>query len=392
MRKLRILLLVPEYPPDTIGGGAVVFEALHREYSARHQVKVVSGSTGAAADAQMDIANHVIRVPEVPLPRRLRYLATTMPPTAAGLLRLFRNIREVDVVHAHGFGFPVVDIGIRLAARRRIPVLQTLHGHPVSQTKRGAVIKSAFRLYRDFSGAPALHQAQGHTAVSDAVSDLYLRKYRLRLTTLSNGVDLPDEADWPEFDSLLQNGQPLVLAVGRLEWIKGMETLIHALALIRQEVCPQVVFIGADHGAGRSLRELAHDIGVGGLCHFVGGQSRARVVHAYRKAQACVVASHTEAFPAVPLEAMLAGTALIVSRLPGVEGYAVEGVNCMMFKAGDERELATKLRRLLCDAQLRDALVTAGLATAARFKWSNVARQYEFLLAQLICPTDPGKC
>ena len=78
---LRILLLVPEYPPDAIGGGGVVFEALHRAYSARHTVRVVTGSTQPPHDPEADTEHDVVRVLEVPLPEKLKYLATTMPPT-----------------------------------------------------------------------------------------------------------------------------------------------------------------------------------------------------------------------------------------------------------------------------------------------------------------------
>src|SRR5437588_2788250 len=112
---LRILLLVPEYPPDAIGGGGVVFEALHRAYSARNTVRVVTGSTQPPHDPEADTEHDVVRVLEVPLPEKLKYLATTMPPTPSGVSTLHRTIRDVDVVHAHGFGFPVVDLGIRLA-------------------------------------------------------------------------------------------------------------------------------------------------------------------------------------------------------------------------------------------------------------------------------------
>jgi glycosyltransferase involved in cell wall biosynthesis len=380
---LRILLLVPEYPPDTIGGGGVVFEALRREYAMRHHVRVMSGSAGAPTDAGIDLADGVLRVREIPLPANLRYLATTMPPTPIGFRRLSRAIRDVDVVHAHGFGFPVVDVGIRLAAHRHIPVLQTLHGFPISQTRRGAIIKGAFIAYHRFSGFPALRRAQAHTAVSESVSDLYRRRYRLPVTTVFNGADLPGDADWPEFDSLLGQGRRLVVSVGRLEWIKGLDSIIRSLSLLPDNLQPLVVFIGADHGAGTFLQKLARDTGVGHLCHFVGQQSRGRVGHAYRRADACVVASHTEAFPAVPLEAMLAGTAVITSRLAGMAAYAVEGVNCEMFKSGDEKELAAKLTRLLTYPHLRSTLVAGGLAAAARFTWPDIARQYELILAGL---------
>lgn len=361
----------------------MVFEALHREYSVRHQVKVVSGSTGAPTDARADRANRVTRVPEIPIPRHFRYLATTLPPTLGGLRCLLRTIRDVDVVHAHGFGFPVVDTGIRLAARCGIPVLQTFHGYPVSQTKRGAAIKWAFRAYHRFSGFPALRRAEGYTAVSQPVADLYRRKYRLVVATIPNGVDLPDEADWPELDPLVESDRRLLVSVGRLEWIKGGDSLIHALRMMQANLRPEVLFIGRDHGEGQHLRELAHKSGIGDLCHFVGAQPRGRVARALRLADVCVVTSHTEAFPAVPLEAMLAGTAVVTSRLPSVQAYAREGVNCEMFTPGDEHELASKLARVLHEVRLQDKLVAGGLAAAACFRWPSVAGQYELLLDRL---------
>lgn len=386
--RLRILLLVPEYPPDTIGGGGVVFDALRREYVVRHEVTVVTGSVDRSTYARMDLEeDDVVRVPEVPLPATHRYLATTMPPTATGLRRLSMAIRDVDVVHAHGFGFPVVDLGIRLAARRGIPVLQTLHGFPVSQNRRGHVIKSAFIAYHRLSGLPALRRARAHTAVSDSVSNFYRRRYRLPVTTVFNGVGLPEAADWPELDSLRDQGRPLVISVGRLEWIKGLDTIIRSLHLLTMDQQPSVVFIGADHGAGNSLSALARDMGVGHLCHFVGQQSRGRVAQAYRRADVCVVASHTEAFPAVPLEAMFAGTALITTRLPGIAEYAREGVNCEMFTSGDERELASKLTLLLANPELRGTLAARGPAATARFSWPDIAREYERILAGL-CRAD----
>ena len=326
----------------------------------------------------------VTRVSELPVPRAYRYLATTLPPTPVGVSRILRTIRDVDVVHAHGFGFPVVDIGIRLAARREIPVLHTLHGFPVSQTKRGVVIKNAFRAYHRFSGYPALRRAQVHTAVSPTVSDMYERRYRVRVTTIQNGVDLPEEEGWPLLDSLTSDGRPLVVCVGRLEWLKGMDTLIRALPLIEEELRPRVVFVGRDHGAGASLRGLAESLGVDDLCSFTGAQSRGRVARAYRSAHACVVASLTEAFPAVPLEAMLAGTALVSSRLPAIATYAVEGTNCEMFTPGDEKELAVKLARVLSNPDLRQRFAQEGPLVARRFEWSSVAAEYEQLFADLL--------
>jgi glycosyltransferase involved in cell wall biosynthesis len=384
-RALRVLLLVPEYPPDTIGGGGIVFQALRREYATRYRVSVVSGSTRRFRDTPpSDMDDGVIRVAEIPLPKSLRYLATTMPPTGGGVSSLLKQVRDVDVVHAHGFGFPVVDLGIRIAARRRIPVLHTLHGFPVSQTKRGPLIKAAFIGYHDLSGAPALRRASRHSAVSQPVADFYARRYGLEVPVIPNGVELPEELPWPELEELAGDSRPLLVSVGRLEWIKGMDTLIRAISLIPDERRPRVALIGPDHGAGGDLRGLAKELSVAHLCHFMGAQPRGRVVTAYRRALACVTTSHTEAFPAVPLEAMLAGTALITSDLPSIASYATDGSDCLMFTPGDEEQLAGRIEELIGDEGRRRELVDAAVDTARRFDWGSVSRAYGDLLDDLV--------
>jgi glycosyltransferase involved in cell wall biosynthesis len=62
-----------------------------------------------------------------------------------------------------------------------------------------------------------------------------------------------------------------------------------------------------------------------------------------------------------------------------------------MFTAGDEKDLAVRLSRLLTDADLRKRLVAAGSAVARRFSWPSLAREYELLLVGLNQGKTPSR-
>lgn len=373
---------MPEFPPDSIGGGGIVFEALAREFAVNHDVAVITGSFRRPTPRQGEIS--VTAVPEVPLPHRLRFLATTMPPTPWGAITLWRRIRGADVVHAHGFGFPVVDLGVRIARWRHIPVLHTLHGFPVSQTMRGRLVRLAFWFYERLCGRPALRRAAAHSAVSASVAEFYRSRFDIEASIVPNGVELATAEPWPDLANIQKRGGHMIVCVGRLEWIKGFDTVVRAVPILDEKSRPQVVFIGADHGAKRDLETLAKRLGVDSFCHFVGLQTRGRVTAAYQAATVCVVASHTEAFPAVPLEAMAAGVPLVSTRLPGISSYAVDGKNCDMFCPGDPADLADVLRRILLDEGLRQERILAGRGASARYTWPTVADQYEQLFVSVI--------
>lgn len=377
--RLNIVLLVPEFPPDSIGGGGVVFEALADAYAeAGHEVTVVAGaSTPDIVDDRATSLHRVVRITELPTPDRFPWLRTTLPPRPGKLSDLHRYVSAADVVHAHGYGFPTVDLGILLASFCGVPVLQTLHGHPVSQDRHGPLLKAAFTAY-SLLGNAALRRAQTHTAVSAGASRVFVERFGLHPSVVPNGVSLPAPEPWAELAVLRR---PIVLCVGRLEWLKGLDVVIDAVG--RLDEPPDLLFVGADNGEGVVLRERAQHLGISDRCHFVGAQSRPRVVSAYAVASAVVMASRVEAFPGVPLEAMAAGVPLVATELPAVSSYARDGENCLLVPVDDPTALATAMARVLTDLPLRRTLIERGRSTAEQFAWSSVAHRYLERLQEL---------
>src|SRR5579863_10351107 len=97
-------------PPDSIGGGGVVFEALATRLARDgHDLCVIAAHTfGGPRDAAPPSNYELVRVPE--FPHFSPALRTSMPPVPSpSFARAVSLLRRADVVNAHGYGCPLID-------------------------------------------------------------------------------------------------------------------------------------------------------------------------------------------------------------------------------------------------------------------------------------------
>jgi D-inositol-3-phosphate glycosyltransferase len=187
------------------------------------------------------------------------------------------------------------------------------------------------------------------------------------------GVDLPEE-------------QRLILFVGRLDPIKGLETLLKAICeLTEQEpglakdLCLAVIG-GDDESDGSDiagelecLDKLKDEVGLTDLVAFLGSRAQDTLPYYYSAAEVCVVPSHYESFGLVALEAMACGTPVIASRVGGLQQTVEDGVTGFLVPAGDEDALAQKLWLILSDGGLRQRLAANACHKAQQYTWQRVA-------------------
>jgi glycosyltransferase involved in cell wall biosynthesis len=157
-----------------------------------------------------------------------------------------------------------------------------------------------------------------------------------------------------------------LLIVGRLDPRKGIETAIAALGLLPPEATLTIAGDG-EPAYERRLRELAARIGSPGRVTFAGGQDRAGLAGLYADADAVVFpVTWEEPWGLVPLEAMAVGRPVVATGRGGSAEYLADGVNSLLFAAGDAAALAAAVRRLAGDPALRAQLIAGGHETAPR--------------------------
>jgi D-inositol-3-phosphate glycosyltransferase len=191
----------------------------------------------------------------------------------------------------------------------------------------------------------------------------------------------------------------LVLFVGRMDPLKGLDTLLQAVCKLNdlepelvKGLCMAVIGGDADeNGAGfnnelECLDKLKDQAGLRDLVIFLGSRAQDTLPYYYSAAEVCVVPSHYESFGLVALEAMACGTPVIASRVGGLQLTVEDGVTGFLVPVGDANALAEKLRIVLVDSELRERLGANARRKAQGYTWrvaaDRILKVYEGLWQQ----------
>jgi len=274
---------------------------------------------------------------------------------ARAVLAMRQATAGADLVHAHGLRAGLVAAAARRLDRSRRPLVLTLH----NALQEGAGPKQ--RLLRRLEGV-TIRAADLVLAVS---GDLAANARRLgaRDVRLAPAIAPPRPPAQRTRDEVraelgLEEGRPLVVAVGRLHPQKGYDVLLDAAARWQGRVDPLV----AVAGDGPLQDELAARIAAERLPVRLLGR-RDDVADLLGAADLCVLPSRWEGSPFTGQEALRAGTPLVCTRaggMPELFGAAAE-----MVPVGDAAALADAVVRVLTDPVRAKELADAGPRQAA---------------------------
>jgi len=200
---------------------------------------------------------------------------------------------------------------------------------------------------------------------------------------IPNGIDLArfaaaDEASW----SARTND---IVMSARFARQKDHPTLLRALALLRERhgLAPRLTLAGAGSARYRAEAErLCAELQLGAQVDFAGHVKDMPAL--YRAHRIHVLATHWEGMPLALLEAMAAGCACVVSRVPGTEGLLVDGETGCNVAPDDPAALADALARLLNEPGLAERLGCAARERArAEHGIERTRERYAALLRTL---------
>jgi D-inositol-3-phosphate glycosyltransferase len=178
---------------------------------------------------------------------------------------------------------------------------------------------------------------------------------------------------------------PVILFVGRIEPLKGIDVLIRAAAQLEGQF--QLLVVGGDAKDARrkgDLRRLAKEIGVAGKIVFADAVPHEGLASVYNAADICVVPSYYESFGLVALEAMACGIPVVASRVGGLKETVQDGRTGYLVPWRCPEPFAERLDLLLTNEPLRRNLGREAREAAAPYHWSAVAAQVEDVYHDLV--------
>jgi D-inositol-3-phosphate glycosyltransferase len=167
---------------------------------------------------------------------------------------------------------------------------------------------------------------------------------------------------------------PVVLFVGRIQQLKGVDVAIEALQRLHHGTGTELIVIGGPSG-GDGAREMAHletlavDLGIGDRVRFLPPQPHDQLARFYRAADVLVMPSRSETFGLVAAEAQACGLPVVAAAVGGLPYIVEDGVSGLLVTDHDPDHWAGALERVLGDRALADHLAAGGVARAESFSW-----------------------
>ena len=174
------------------------------------------------------------------------------------------------------------------------------------------------------------------------------------------------------------NGDKVLLYVGRIESLKGVELLVRTTAHLDTCEPVRVLVVGDDNGQDREvdrLRELAETLDVGETIDFVGRVAQDELPVYYSAADVCVVPSFYESFGLAALESMACGTPVVASRVGGLSTVVQHGSTGYLKSWRCPEAFANSLEMLISSKSLQHSMGLAARRRAEAMSWDKVAEQ-----------------
>ena len=192
--------------------------------------------------------------------------------------------------------------------------------------------------------------------------------------------------------------QKVILFAGRIEPLKGIDTLLRAIGLLRErrpELSPRhltVPIIGgdpSDEGVRANeemarLQALRAELGLSDLITFLGAQDQDSLNFYFSAADCLVMPSHYESFGMVALEAMACGAPVIASDVGGLTQLVRHGETGLRVPPRDPEALADAIDYLLSDEPRRRRMGHSAACLAEDYDWSKIVDKLASVYQELL--------
>lgn len=399
---MKVLMFGWEFPPYNSGGLGVACQGLARALAAQNVelIFVLPKRLGRFAEpfrfrfanvAGLTLAEiNSLLVPYI-TSEKYNLLRSGVEPNGQYGLTLFEEVKRYaiaakriaesesfDLVHAHDW----LSFGAGMAASgvKNKPFVAHVHATEVDRT---AGKPNSYIFDREREGIIAADRV---ISVSNFTKEVLVRNYGVnadKIEVVHNGIDVNGKQSTQKSGilELKKLGYKIVLFVGRITIMKGADYLIYAAKKVL-EYNPKVIFVlaGAGDMEGQIMKQAA-ELGISNKVLFPGFLRGEELATAYRSADLFVMPSVAEPFGMVPLEALLYGTPVLISKTSGVSEVLK---NALKTDFWDVDDMADKILSVISYKSLHDELAVNGARDVTTCSWGKAANKCIGIYSSLI--------
>jgi D-inositol-3-phosphate glycosyltransferase len=322
-----------------------------------------------------------------------------LPDFACGVQR-YRALTgtSYDLIHSHYWLSG--RLGVLFAEHWGVPLVSMFH--TLAQLKNRVAESAAEREHEVRSEIERRTMAASDVVVAATEVDRQqiLRHYGelAPIRVIPGGVDLsvfrPLGRSEPRTSLGWPDDQRVLLFVGRIQRLKGLEVLLRAFALL-SDVNGRVIIVGGQKGTHESreiarLQHLAGRLGIADRCSFVGAVPHAQLPLYYSAADVTVMPSSYESFGLVAVESLACGTPVVATRVGGLTSIVRDGETGVLVPWRDPQLFADALRRVLTDLGARGRMVRNARASVMEYGWERIADEHLALYGEVLASQRPA--
>ena len=309
-----------------------------------------------------------------------------LPEFACGVQR-FRALTGVsyDLIHSHYWLSG--RLGLLFADHWGVPLVSTFHTLAQLKNRVAETAADVEQWQRYEIERRTMAGSDRVIAATDVDRAHIVRHYGALapISVIPGGVDLERFQALPRADSRARLGLPaaqkVLLFVGRIQRLKGLEILLRAFALLG-DLDARLMIVGGQRGTSQESREigrlqhLAAKLGIDARASFIGSVPHEQLPLYYSAADVTVMQSSYESFGLVAVESLACGTPVVATRVGGLTSIVRDGETGLLVPWRDARLFAERVRRLLEDDALQQGLASRARESVLGYGWDRIADEH----------------
>ena len=363
---MKISQLTPRFLPSRGGLEWCVYETSKYLTNKGHQVKVFTSNL-------TERSSHYLKKTEVINGINVkRSNAFPLLPIQGGIMNIMPNMffdvifDKSDIYHTYGVGsFPTLMGSLKHMSGNKV-VLSVM-----SDMRRGLISQKII----DRATMKILKSADQLIVLTNEEKNYLINTSGLKdreIQVIPPGINLERFSncyiDPYEFREKYHLKKYVIFFAGRINIShKGLDTLVKALAILKNDFEVSCVMCGDDWGSKNTLKQLAKNLNVHEYLKFFDPNDQKFLGEAYGAADVFVLPSNFEVFGMVLVEAMASGTPVIGSKVGGIVDVISNGETGFTVPPNDPKSLAEAISEILGNKRKREIMGQNAKTSASKY-------------------------